>query len=528
VAQHAEARVCQDGLSETTRILQRQQLQLEEACRFRDLLVTEGSAASEAELRDAQERVAGARSRFLELKNGHSQLVERANALGRGGFPEVWRTISFHVRGGALLSIESFSNVRLLKAPHIWVGEKDGRSFVLKARRIGEDRKARRAFEKELFILKRLRHPLIMQLEATFQQGDTLYLILPHYVEGTMREWLDRQGGAGHADRGAVKNMCRGVLQALTFLYSNGVVHGDVKLENILVDKSKPVLADFDTSEDRSYFDATQTSAATAPGTLLYMAPELFERGARLSCASDMFSYGICVFLAHFASDVYLAPKATHVQLPADRDANLRSMLETVLSRDSGMRPSADECLAHVWFRQVATERGDEAASTQLELFREMLRLTRASILGFPVRAKIAPDRVVADALALFANLENQTRPLRVQFEGERGSDAGGVTTSLYRRFFGEILPNTTYFERRGAGTYLPASMAPVEAMRAFGISLSRCLFDERVAELPCASAMFKFLFGAACDFGDLESFDEQQARQLKGCCDVRAWRRLG
>ena len=526
--QQAAARACQEALSETTRILQRQQLQLEEACRFRDLLVTEGAAAAAAELREAHERVAGARSRFLELKSGHSQLVEQANALGRGGFPEVWRNITFHVRGGALLSIESFSNVRLLKAPHIWAGERDGRSFVLKARRVGEDRRARRAFEKELFILKRLRHPLVMQLEATFQQGETVYLVLPLYAEGTMREWLDRQGGAGQAERGAVKSLCRGVLQALTFLHSNGVVHGDVKLENILVDGGKPVLADFDTSEDGSYFDATQTGAGAAPGTLLYMAPELFERGARVSCASDMFSYGVCVFLAHFAAEVYLAPKATHVQLPADRDAGLRSVLEAVLSREAAARPSADECLAHAWFRQAAAERGDEAASTQLELFREMLRLTRAGIRGgFPVRARIAPDRVVAEGLALFASLENQTRPLRVQFEGERGSDAGGVTTSLYRRFFGEVLAHGTYFERRGAGTYLPAATAPSEAMRAFGIALSRCLFDERVVELPCASAMFKYLFGAACDFGDLESFDEQQAHQLKGllrCPGVEAF----
>ncbi len=511
-----EARQCQESLSEATRILQRHQLQLEEACRFRDLLQTEGSAASPQELESAAERVATARDRFMSLKTGHSQLVERANALGRSGFPEVWRNISFHIRGGALLSIESFENLRPLRPPHIFVGEKDGRSFVLKARKVGQDKKARRAFDTELFILKRLRHPLVVQLEATFQQGDTFYLVLPFYPEGTFRDWLQRQGGPTSLDRPVAKNMFRGVLQALTFLHSNQICHGDVKLENILIDKEKPVLADFDTSEDGSFFDVTQTSAM-APGTLLYMAPELFETGSRVTTMSDMFSFGVCIFLAHFTAEVYLPPKASHVQLPNDRDVNLRNLLEMLLSRDPLARPSADECLAHPWFRAVSTERGEDAASTQLELFREMLRLTKNGIRGFPVRAKLAPDRVVQDGLTLFSSLENQTRPLRVQFEGEKGSDAGGVTTSLYRRFFGEILADTSLFERRSGGSFLPAPAALAESMRAFGIAVSRCLFDERVVDLRCASAMFKFLFSAPCDFGDLESFDEPQAHQLKG-----------
>jgi serine/threonine protein kinase len=308
-------------------MLQRLQLQAEEATRYRDLLLREGASVNEAELRASEERAADARKRFVDLKSSQSQLLELANTLGRSGFPEVWQGLSIHTRSGALLSIESFGSVRVHKSPHIWVGERNGRSFVLKARRVGggDDSQARRAFEKELFVLKRLRHPLVVQLEATFQEGDTLYLVLPFHAEGTMRDWLDRQGGPTHVDRGALKSLCRGVLQALTFLHSSSVVHGDLTLENILIDGGKPVLADFDSSEDGCYFDATQTSAATAPGTLLYTAPELFERGARLSYASDMFSFGVCVFLSHFAgAQVYLAPRATHVQLPPDRDTYLR------------------------------------------------------------------------------------------------------------------------------------------------------------------------------------------------------------
>ena len=89
------------------------------------------------------------------------------------------------------------------------------------------------------------------------------------------------------------------------------------------------------------------------------------------------------------------------------------------------------------------------------DLFREMLRLTKSGMRGFAIRAKLSPNKIVTDSLAIFASLENQTRPLRVTFEGEKAADSGGVTTSLYRRFFAEILADSTYFERRFSFSFL-------------------------------------------------------------------------
>ncbi len=98
--------------------------------------------------------------------------------------------------------------------------------------------------------------------------------MLPYYSRGTLRDFLDSK----ESDSKDIKNIFRGVAQALTFLHNNSVCHGDVKLENILLDDElKPILADFDTASDSSYVDLTMTSQS--PGTLLYMAPELFERG---------------------------------------------------------------------------------------------------------------------------------------------------------------------------------------------------------------------------------------------------------
>jgi hypothetical protein len=146
-----------------------------------------------------------------------------------------------------------------------------------------------------------------------------------------------------------------------------------------------------------------------------------------------------------------------------------------------------------------------------------MLRLTKAGSLksSFPIRAKINPDSLLEDSLGLFRTLHNQTRPLKVVFVGEKGSDVGGLTTSLFRRFFQQSLASEILFEQH-CGSHLPRRDADLESLFSFGIAISRCLFDERVVELPLSSAVFKYLFDSPVDYADLETFDEQEAVQLK------------
>jgi hypothetical protein len=289
--------------------------------------------------------------------------------------------------------------------------------------------------------------------------------------------------------------------------------------QNILMEGDRGILSDFDVSLDHSFFDSTMTQSM-APGTLNYMAPELFEAGAKISMASDMYSFGVLIFLAHFSEKtVYMPPGAAHATVPADRDVSLRLLLESLLSRDPDGRPSADEVLAMDYFSRTITESDDErAATTALEIFREMLRLNKMSKgQAFPVRCKLnAGLDFVPESLRLFGTLRNSTKPLRVKFVGEKAMDSGGVTTSLYRRFFNEVLQRPGLFERRGGSTFLPSVRAPLDAMLAFGIALSRCIFDERVVELPIASSVYKFLMDKKLDFNDLETFDETQALSLK------------
>lgn len=86
-----------------------------------------------------------------------------------------------------------------------------------------------------------------------------------------------------------------GIAKALECLHSRGVIHGDIKLDNILLsDSGEPMLADFGLSrilgEETMY-----TSSHHGGGSMPWMSPECMMQGVK-SCQSDVYSFGSLVF----------------------------------------------------------------------------------------------------------------------------------------------------------------------------------------------------------------------------------------
>jgi len=202
----------------------------------------------------------------------------------------------------------------------------------------------RRMLEREVAAIMRLAHPHIVRLQAVFVDEDGYSHCLKAYVQtqlcmgGTLCSWLERAhdalarddeqgipvlGTSPHAFVTAAHarvapmhvRALRQLLIALEHLHSNGIVHGDVKLENALVEVSegfcadepydipldawRVVLADFDLSRERDATPATVAPMTTraGAGTAGYMSPEVLG-GAPASLASDMYSFGVCVLTA--------------------------------------------------------------------------------------------------------------------------------------------------------------------------------------------------------------------------------------
>jgi serine/threonine-protein kinase len=168
-------------------------------------------------------------------------------------------------------------------------------------------------FLREIEIAARLAHPNILPLYDSGVHGDPplLYYVMP-YVEGeTLRDRLNREKALPLDE--AVQ-IAREVAEALGYAHSLGLVHRDVKPENILFQAGHAVVSDFGIarviSQARGDLGGHLTESGIAVGTLSYMSPEQAAGKRDLDSRTDIYSLG-CVLYEMLAGDVPLGPSAS-------------------------------------------------------------------------------------------------------------------------------------------------------------------------------------------------------------------------
>ncbi|MEO0481319.1 MAG: protein kinase [Planctomycetota bacterium] len=153
-----------------------------------------------------------------------------------------------------------------------------------------QDRTARLRFERESLLTAALDHPNIVPVYAVGEEGEQPFLAMK-FLRGPSLAELPEAPEIEDATR-----WFRDVARALDAAHRAGVVHRDVKPDNILLDDGRAYLVDFGLA--KSVHDQTLTKANAVPGTLSYLAPELLARGsgaAMLSPASDLYALGVSI-----------------------------------------------------------------------------------------------------------------------------------------------------------------------------------------------------------------------------------------
>ena len=128
-------------------------------------------------------------------------------------------------------------------------------------------------FRREIQLAASLQHPHIVPLHMAGSSGDLFYYTMP-LVEGeSLRARLAREAELPIAD--AVR-ILRDVVDALANAHAHGVVHRDIKPDNVLISGRHAVVTDFGVAKaiSESTGQSSLTSAGLALGTPAYMAPE--------------------------------------------------------------------------------------------------------------------------------------------------------------------------------------------------------------------------------------------------------------
>ncbi|HUF26585.1 MAG TPA: serine/threonine-protein kinase, partial [Gemmatimonadaceae bacterium] len=149
-------------------------------------------------------------------------------------------------------------------------------------------------FEREIRVAARLQHPHIVPLLAAGQAGEALFYTMP-LVEGeSLRARLDQQQELPVAE---AARLLREVADALAYAHHEGVVHRDIKPDNILISHRHAMVTDFGVARavSEAVSGATLTHTGVAIGTAAYMAPEQ-AAGDKIDHRADLYALGVVAY----------------------------------------------------------------------------------------------------------------------------------------------------------------------------------------------------------------------------------------
>ncbi len=147
-------------------------------------------------------------------------------------------------------------------------------------------------FLREVHVAAQLQHPHILTLIDSGETGGFLYYVMPYVVGESLRAKLGREGQLPVTE--AVR-VLRDVSDALAYAHAHGVVHRDVKPENVMLSGRHALVMDFGVAKAVSEATGAQslTTAGVAVGTPAYMAPEQAAADPHVDHRADLYALGV-------------------------------------------------------------------------------------------------------------------------------------------------------------------------------------------------------------------------------------------
>jgi eukaryotic-like serine/threonine-protein kinase len=382
--------------------------------------------------------------------------------------------------------------------------------FVALKRAVSKSQSAladRKRFLKEAQRASALNHPNIGSMYDVVEQGGELWLVM-EYIEGeTLRHRLGRP--VSHDEFFAIAGQCCEGLQAA---HEKGIIHGDIKPENIMLTLGGRVkILDFGVARRawRAIPDEATRSIETmavAGGTPAYMAPEVLLQKPD-DGRSDLFSLGLVFYEMlggeqpfHSDSLATTVARIVHEEAPELKNAPgpLAAIITRMLAKNPSDRyPSAEAVLADL--RRV------QQGGTPLRFVRMWARRQRRIAGALLLLAVLAALVAMPGVRRLFRSSETRT------------GVAGGITTTgLPQTKILAVLPfaavNNPKLTALGEGLVesVGAKLGKLTEDRAFEVVPARNLQDKNISTLPEAARMF------GANLGVVLTLEPQTAELLK------------
>lgn len=250
---------------------------------------------------------------------------------------------------GKVIGKGNFAVVRL--ATHTVTQVKVAIKIIDKTRLDADNKKK---VAREVEIMKLLEHPNVVRLFQVMETEQFLYLVTEYASGGEIFEYLLQQGRMSEED---AQKKFRQIVQAVEYCHNKGIVHRDLKAENLLLDEAQNVkLADFGFSNHFSENELLKTWCGSPP----YAAPELFEGQEYSGPQADIWSLGVVLYvmvcgalpfdgtnLQNLRSRVL----AGRFRIPFYMSSECERMIRRMLQLDPAKRLPLSKVLEHKWMQ---------------------------------------------------------------------------------------------------------------------------------------------------------------------------------